>query len=111
MAERPYRKEELRIDGKEIKTRLREAARKPQTETREFHVSGKDLVEKVKQLLHAGNIRRITVRNASGETVLDIPLTLGLAGVLLLRVWAIVGTAAALALDYTISVEKSVDPQ
>jgi hypothetical protein len=103
------RAEELRVDGQQIKAKLHEVLQPHQTETRQFHVSGDQLVDKVKEIVHAGNVRRVTIRRAGGDTRLDIPLTLGLAGALLLPVWAALGAIAALALNYTIAVEKDVD--
>lgn len=75
-------------------------------QTEEHKVSGKDLLRRVKELVHQGNIRRITIRNAEGKSVLVIPLTVGIAGAVLLPLWAAVGAIAALASDYTLVVEK-----
>ena len=107
MNEEQGRKEEFRVDGQEIKDKLREAVRR--TETREFHVSGDELIARMRQVLREGNIRRISIKNSEGEPIVDIPLTLGLAGALILPVWAAIGAIAALALDYTIAVEKTVE--
>lgn len=74
--------------------------------TEEHKVSGRDLLSRVKELVHQGNIRRITIKNSSGKTVLVIPLTIGVVGAVLLPVWAAVGAVAALATDYTLVVEK-----
>ena len=78
------RQEEFRIDGEEIKDKVREAFQSHRTETREIHVSGDQLVAKVKEILHEGNIRRISIKNAQGTPIFDVPLTLGVAGALLL---------------------------
>ena len=43
----------------------------------EFEVTGERLIAKVKELVHAGNIRRITIKNIDGETLVEIPLTVG----------------------------------
>lgn len=72
----------------------------------EFQVTGEKLLEAVKKLVHEGNIRRITIRNAKGITLLEIPLVVGLAGALLLPVWAAVGALAALVADCTLVVER-----
>jgi hypothetical protein len=107
MSQDHTRQEEFRIDGEEIKDKFREAVHR--TETHEFHVSGDQLVGKVKEILHEGNIRRISIKNSEGAPILDVPLNLGVAGMLILPVWAAIGAITALALDYTIAVEKSVD--
>ena len=41
----------------------------------EFKVMGKDLVEKIRQLIHEGNVRRIIIKDEKGNTFLEIPLT------------------------------------
>jgi hypothetical protein len=72
----------------------------------EFKVDGEKLVSKIKELLHEGNIRKIFIKDNQGNTYIEIPLTLGIVGTLLLPVWAAVGAIAALAADFTIGVEK-----
>ena len=74
--------------------------------TEEYHVSGDSLVAKVKELVHEGNIRRITIRNEEGKDLIEIPLTWGVVGALLMPVLAAVGAIAALVTDCTIIVEK-----
>ena len=72
----------------------------------EFRVNGEAVVGKVKEILHEGNIRRITIKNEKGDTLIEIPLTVGVVGVILLPVWAALGALAALAANLTIVVEK-----
>jgi hypothetical protein len=74
--------------------------------TEEYQVSGESLVAKVKELVHEGNIRRIIIKNEEGETLIEVPLTLGVVGAVLLPVWAAIGAIAALVADCTIVVEK-----
>ncbi len=74
--------------------------------TEEHVVAGDRLVERLKQLVHEGNIRRIVIKNDEGKTVFEIPLTLGVVGVALIPIWVAVGAIAALAAQYTIVVEK-----
>ncbi len=74
--------------------------------TQEFTLNGDEVVAKVKELLHEGNIRRITIKNEEGRTMLEVPLTLGLLGAALLPVLAAIGAAAALATRCTILVER-----
>jgi hypothetical protein len=75
-------------------------------QTEEYQVSGDDLVAKVKELVHEGNIRRITIKNEEGKELIEIPLTWGVVGALLLPVLAAIGAIAALVTDCTIVVEK-----
>ncbi|MGQ0646512.1 MAG: DUF4342 domain-containing protein [Gemmatimonadaceae bacterium] len=72
----------------------------------EFKVSGKDLKQKLKDIIREGNVRRIIVRNPKGRTLLDMPLSAGVVGAALLPFWAAVAAIAALATDYTIGVER-----
>ena len=74
--------------------------------TEEYQVSGDDLVHKVKELVHEGNIRRIIIKTGSGKPLLEFPLAVGVVGAVLLPVWAALGAAAALLTDCTIVVEK-----
>ena len=77
--------------------------------TQEFTLSGDEVVAKVKELIHEGNIRRIIIKNEDGRTMLEVPLTLGLIGAALLPVLAAIGAAAAIATRCTIIVERD-DP-
>ncbi|MDO9099143.1 MAG: DUF4342 domain-containing protein [Caldisericota bacterium] len=77
--------------------------------TEEFKVSGERLLQQVKDIVHEGNVRRITIKDKDGVALFEIPLTAGVVGVLLLPVWAAIGAVAALAASYTIAVEH-VEP-
>jgi hypothetical protein len=70
--------------------------------TEEFHVTGEELLAKARQLVHEGNIRRLIIRNETGHTLIEIPLTFGVVGAALLPSWAAVGAIAARATDCTI---------
>lgn len=76
------------------------------TYTEEIPVTGGELLSKIKELLHAGNIRRIIIRNQDGRTLIDIPLTFGVVGVLLAPQLAAIGAIAALLGNGSILVEK-----
>ena len=79
------------------------------TYTEEFKVSGDAVIAKIKELLHEGNIRRIIIKNEEGQTLIEIPLTIGVVGAILLPVWAAIGAIAALVVRLTIVVEKVED--
>jgi hypothetical protein len=72
----------------------------------EFRIDGKELVEKVKELVHQGNIRRIVIKNPEGKILMEIPLTIGVVGTLLLPTVAALGVIAALVTECTIAVER-----
>jgi hypothetical protein len=74
--------------------------------TEEFSVSGDMLVAKIKELVHEGNIRRIVIKNEEGRTLIDVPLTVGVVGVLVAPQLAALGAIAALVSHGTVIVEK-----
>ena len=76
------------------------------SEWEEFQVAADDLVGRVKELIREGNIRRIAVRNEAGETLLEIPVTVGFIGILLAPYLAALGAVAAMATNCTIAVER-----
>ncbi len=101
--------EEIRTEDApqaEAAPQAEEAPQAESTRSQEFKVSGDAVVAKLKELLHEGNIRRITIKNEEGKTLIEIPLTLGVAGALFLPVWAAIGAIAALAANLTIVIEK-----
>jgi hypothetical protein len=72
----------------------------------EFSVGADDLVKKIKDLLHEGNVRRIIVRDEEGKILLELPVTAGLVGAVLAPWLAAVGAIAALVTRCKISVER-----
>lgn len=76
------------------------------TWTEEIKVQGEGLVSKIKELVHEGNVRHVTIKNDKGQVVLEFPLTVGVVGALLLPTLAAVGTVAALVTNCTIVVER-----
>lgn len=75
--------------------------------TEEFRVDGEKLITRIKELIHEGNIRRISIKDKEGKTVMEIPVTLGVVGVLLAPQLAAIGAIAALLTEATVVVEKS----
>jgi len=76
------------------------------TYTEEFEVNGDELLAKIKELAHEGNIRRVIIRNENGRNLIDIPLTFGVVGALLVPQLAAIGAIAALLSHGSILVEK-----
>ncbi len=72
----------------------------------EFQVKGEDLIAKVKELIHEGNVRRIIIDNEEGRTLIEIPLTIGVVGALLLPALAAIGAIAAMVTNCTIRVQR-----
>lgn len=76
------------------------------SQNEEFKVSGEELLAKVKSIIKEGNARRIIIKNDKGDTLIEMPLTIGAVGVLLAPALAAVGALAALVTNCTIIVEK-----
>jgi hypothetical protein len=71
-----------------------------------FHINGEKLLNKVKELIKEGNIRKITIHEKDGKELMSFPLTFGVVGAVLAPVLAAVGALAALVGECTITVEK-----
>jgi hypothetical protein len=76
------------------------------TSNERIDVKGGHLVEKVKELVHEGNVRRIIIKDSDDKTVLDMPVTAGVIGFLAAPTLSAIGAFAALAADYSIEVER-----
>lgn len=72
--------------------------------TEEFSVSGEELLKRVKEIIHQGNIRRIIIKNEKGDVIIEIPLTIGAIGAFVSPLLAGVGAIAALVTKCTIVV-------
>lgn len=81
----------------------------PRVET--FRINGDELLAKVRELVHEGNVRRIIIRNDKGNTLIEFPLTIGVIGAVLLPVLAAVGAIAAIVTDCELVVERRDEPQ
>jgi hypothetical protein len=79
-------------------------AQKSQFET--FKAQGGQIVDKVKELIHEGNVRRIVIKQ-DDDVVVEFPLTVGVIGAVLAPTLAAIGAAAALLTSCTIEVERT----
>lgn len=70
----------------------------------EFKVSGDEILKKIKELIHAGNVRRIILKDGKGEVLMEIPITFAVVGTLFAPVLAAIGALAALVTECTITV-------
>jgi hypothetical protein len=73
-----------------------------------FKVTGDDLLRRVKEILHEGNVRRIVIKQGA-RTVVEFPVTIGVVGALAAPSLAAVGALAALLTECTIEVERQRD--
>lgn len=76
----------------------------------EIQVMGTHLVEKVKELIHEGNVKRIIIKNEQGQTLIEVPVTLAAIGVVAAPVLAAVGAIASIVTKCTIVVERREPP-
>ncbi len=77
----------------------------------EIQVLGRDLVDKVKALLHEGNVQRVIIKDDKGNTFVEIPVTVAAVGVIAAPILAAIGALSALVAKFTIVVERSEPKQ
>lgn len=74
-----------------------------------FHLDDEGIdrvIEKIKALIHEGNVRRVMVKDREGMTLIEAPLTLGVVGAMLAPVWAAIAAVATIVADATVVVER-----
>ena len=76
------------------------------TRREEYKVRGEKIVAKIRELLHEGNVRHVVIKSDEGKTLIEFPVTVGVAGALLVPVWAAIGALAALVTNCRIEVER-----
>ena len=77
----------------------------------ELKVLGKDLVEKMRTLLHESNVRRVIIKDSKGHTFMEIPVGIAAVGTIAMPLLAAIGALAALVADFTIVIERAEPPQ
>lgn len=82
------------------------AKSKTKTKKEEFKVNGEEILNKVKELIKEGNIRRIIIKDNKGQVLVEIPVTFAVVGALLAPMLAAIGALAALVSQATIEVER-----
>ena len=76
----------------------------------QFNVRGKNLSERVREVIHEGNVSRIIVKHPDGHTIIEIPVTVGVIGALLAPAVAALGAIGALVAHCTIEVVRPTPP-
>jgi hypothetical protein len=71
-----------------------------------FAVKGEEILQKIKDLIEEGNVRKISIHDKTGKEIMSFPLTIGVVGALLAPVLAAIGALAALIGECDISVER-----
>lgn len=77
-----------------------------QTKSETFKVEGGKILDKVKDLIKEGNVRRIIIKDKKGKELIQFPLTFGVIGAALAPILAAVGAIAALVTECSITVER-----
>jgi hypothetical protein len=71
-----------------------------------YNIRGEELIEKVKELIKEGNVRKIIIKSKDGKVIAEFPLTIGVVGAVFAPVLAAVGAIAALVTECTITVMR-----
>ena len=77
-----------------------------EVKTESFTMNSDEVVQKVKELLHEGNVTRIMVKDEKGNLLLDLPVTVGVVGLVLAPLLAAAGAIAAIATRCTLTIER-----
>jgi hypothetical protein len=85
---------------------MEEKKSQERTRTEEFRLNGGEILNKIKEIIHEGNARRIILKDEHGKVFMEIPLTVGVVGAVVAPILAAVGAVAALASNLTIVVER-----
>ena len=76
-----------------------------------YRVKGTRVMEKLRELLREGNVRHVVVKTDRGKKLVEFPVTLGVAGVLLLPLWTAMGAIAAVVGNCSIEVERTEEAE
>jgi hypothetical protein len=76
----------------------------------QFKVAANELGDKIRELIHEGNVRRIIIKDEHGRTFMEIPLTVATIGTVLAPILAAVGAIATLVAHFTVVVERAAPP-
>jgi hypothetical protein len=76
----------------------------------ELKVLGKDMVERVKALIHEGNVRRLIIKDDKGNTFMEIPVSIAALGTIAAPLLAAIGALAGMIAHFTIVVERAAEP-
>src|SRR5215212_11517265 len=91
--------EENRMSNEPMKTN-QEPTEEKHIWTEQIEIAGSELVDRTKELIEEGNVRRLIIRTPEDEKLLEVPLTTGVvvggAFTLLAPVLAALGAMAAL---------------
>ncbi len=75
----------------------------------EFKVNGKELLKKIEDLIREGNVRRIIIKDSDGKVFIEIPLSVGVIGMIAAPIVAAIGALAGVVANFTVEVIKTED--
>ncbi len=75
----------------------------------EFKVKGSELLSTIKKLIEEGNVNRIIVKDEKGNKYLDIPVTVGIVGVVLAPFLSVIAAVAVFSATLTVEVIRKED--
>jgi len=81
-------------------------ATKKSAKTESHTVNGEELMQKIKDLIKAGNVRRVLIKNDKGEILARIPVNIGIVGAVIAPFLAFLGVAGAMVGLYTVEIER-----
>ena len=90
---------------------MAKAKKKKSSRVESFKLHGEEVVQKVKELIAEGNVRRIIIKNKEGKVIMELPVTIGVIGAVVAPVLAAVGAIAAILTECTIAVERNAKEQ
>lgn len=76
-----------------------------------YKVAGDKVISTIKELIHEGNVRHVVIKTDEGRTLIEFPVSIGVAGAVLLPVWAAVGAVAAIVTQCTIEIEREQEEE
>ena len=76
-----------------------------------YRVAGDRVISTIKELIHEGNVRHVVIKNDEGRILIEFPVSIGVAGAVLLPVWAAVGAVAAIVSQCTIEIEREPEAE
>ena len=88
------------------KTSRKTTSGKSKTYEETFKVEGGRLLDKVRELIKAGNVRSIVIKDKNGREIIQVPLTLGVIGAAVAPALAAIGAIAALITECTVTVVR-----
>ena len=72
----------------------------------QYQLTSEDVITRIKQIVHEGNVRRVLIRNADGQVIVEFPLSVGVVGAAMAPTWAALGAIVALVTDCAIEIER-----